>query len=50
MTDFFAMGGYGFYVWFSYGAGVLLIACEIVVVLKRRQDILKRLRRLVALN
>ena len=50
MAEFFAMGGYGFYVWCSYGAAVLLIAGEIIIVLKRRREIFARLRRWVALN
>ncbi|MDA5192711.1 heme exporter protein CcmD [Govanella unica] len=25
MSDFFAMGGYGFYVWGSYGAALLIV-------------------------
>jgi heme exporter protein D len=33
--DFFAMGGYGFYVWGSYLVTALLIAIEIVAVRTR---------------
>ena len=29
MSEFFAMGGYGFYVWGSYGVAALCIAVEI---------------------
>jgi heme exporter protein D len=29
MTEFFAMGGYGFYVWGSYGMAVLCIVLEV---------------------
>jgi heme exporter protein D len=29
MSEFFAMGGYGFYVWGSYGVTALCIAIEI---------------------
>ena len=29
MSEFFAMGGYGLYVWGSYGAAALCIAIEI---------------------
>ena len=28
-ADFIAMGGYGFYVWLSFGSGLLLIAALI---------------------
>ena len=34
-AEFFAMGGYGFYVWTSYAACALAIAAEIVVVRAR---------------
>ena len=50
MAEFFAMGGYGFYVWCSYGAAVLVIAAEIIIILKRRREMFTRLRRWVALN
>ena len=32
LADFFAMGGYGFYVWGAYGVTALLVAAEIVAV------------------
>jgi len=35
LVDFFAMGGYGFYVWGSYAVTVVLIAIEIVAVRTR---------------
>ena len=35
LGDFFAMGGYGFYVWGSYAMTVVLIAIEIVAVRAR---------------
>ena len=31
-SEFFAMGGYAFYVWGAYGATALLLAIEIVAV------------------
>lgn len=38
--DFFAMGGYGFFVWISYGltAGAMLF--EVLLLLKRRNALL----------
>jgi len=33
------MGGYGFYVWGSYGVAFLLLGAEVVAVLKRKQAI-----------
>ena len=37
MGEFFAMGGYAFFIWMSYGMAVLLIVLEIVAVRARRQ-------------
>jgi heme exporter protein D len=34
-ADFFAMGGYGFYVWGAYAVTVVLVAIEIVAVRTR---------------
>jgi heme exporter protein D len=35
MSEFFAMGGYAWYVWGSYGVTFILLAVE-VVLLRRR--------------
>jgi heme exporter protein D len=35
LTDFLAMGGYGFYVWGAYGGTALLVALEVVAVRAR---------------
>jgi len=35
MNEFFAMGGYAWYVWGSYGITALVIAAEIVAVTAR---------------
>lgn len=39
--DFFAMGGYGFYVWGSYLVTLICIVGEITLVLNRRRTSLK---------
>ena len=44
-AEFFAMGGYGFYVWGSFGACALAFVIEPILVRKRRSDILRSLRR-----
>ena len=36
-SDFFHMGGYGFYVWGSYLVALVAIGGELVSVLKRRK-------------
>ena len=38
MNDFFNMGGYGFYVWGSYGVTFALLAVETYLVLKRKRE------------
>jgi heme exporter protein D len=37
MKEFFAMGGYAFYVWGSYGITALVLAAEVVAVIVRRR-------------
>jgi heme exporter protein D len=38
MSEFFAMGGYGLYVWGSYGVTFALLAVEIILLLKRKRE------------
>lgn len=38
MSEFFAMGGYGFYVWGSYGVTFALLAVEVVLLMKRKRE------------
>lgn len=44
MSDFFAMGGYAWYVWMSYGACALAIAVEVALVRARRRRALEELK------
>lgn len=44
-SDVIAMGGHGFYVWLSYGVAVMVVAYNIVVPIKQKNDVIKRLRR-----
>ena len=46
MSEFFAMGGYGFYVWGAYGVTALLLAAEVIAVARRRRSLLVRLGRM----
>ena len=41
--DFFAMGGYAFYVWGSYSVTLGLIVVELILLVRRRRGILARL-------
>jgi heme exporter protein D len=43
--EFFAMGGYAFYVWGSFGVTALALTIEPLLLRKRRMDVLESLRR-----
>ena len=38
MKEFFAMGGYAFYVWGSYAVTFALLGLEVVQLLKRKRE------------
>ena len=44
-AEFFAMGGYGLYVWGSFGACVLFMIAEPIVAARRHIKITRTLRR-----
>ena len=44
MTEFFAMNGYGFYVWSAYGAAALALAVELYALRSRRRAVLEEAR------
>lgn len=46
-ADFFAMGGYGFYVWGSFGLCALVMAVEPLLVRARHRSVAATLRRQV---
>ena len=48
--DFFAMGGYAFYVWGSFGACALAMLVEPLLLNKRRTEVLRSLRRELAVK
>lgn len=37
MTEFFAMGGYAFYVWGAYGITALVVIAEVLSIRARRR-------------
>lgn len=45
LSDFWAMGGYGFYVWGSYGVTVVLMIAEVIFVVRRRSATLEQIAR-----
>ena len=44
-SDFIAMGGYGFYVWGSFGMTVLIMTIEPIAIRRTRNATLTRLKR-----
>ncbi len=44
MSDFFAMNGYGFYIWGSYGMALLIFIVELAMVRHKRKITLQQLR------
>lgn len=49
-SEFFAMGGYGLYVWGSFGVTAAALLIEVVLVRKRVADTRRTLRRELAAN
>ncbi|HEV6966993.1 MAG TPA: heme exporter protein CcmD [Roseateles sp.] len=45
LSDFLAMGGYGLYVWGSFGVNVLIMAIEPIVVARNQNATKARLKR-----
>jgi heme exporter protein D len=39
MSEFLSMGGYGGYVWGSYGVTLLLLAAEVVFLIRRKRKL-----------
>ena len=48
LSDFFVMGGYGFYVWLAYGISFLGLAVLIINTLVKRKKILKTVEQRIA--
>ena len=46
LSEFFSMGGYGFYVWGSYGVTAVLLLIEVMALVRRRRTLLRRLGRI----
>jgi heme exporter protein D len=44
VSEFFAMGGYGLYVWGSFGLTAVVVAGEVLLLRSRRKAILQELR------
>ena len=44
MSTFFAMNGYGFYIWSAYGIAALAIVIELVLLRSQRKSVLAQAR------
>ena len=44
MMEFFAMNGYGFYVWSAYGVTALALVIEVTALRSRRRAVLEEAR------
>ena len=44
-SDFLAMGGYGFYVWGSFGVTALIMLIEPIVAIRNQNTLIARLKR-----
>jgi heme exporter protein D len=50
VSDFFAMGGYAFYVWGSYSVTALFMMMEVILVIRNKRTIMQRIARLARMN
>jgi heme exporter protein D len=46
-SEFFAMGGYAFFVWTSYGIALLVILLNIVMPMIERKKVISRVKRAI---
>ncbi|MEO8117870.1 MAG: heme exporter protein CcmD [Rhodoferax sp.] len=44
LSEFLAMGGYGFYVWGSFGLTALVVVIEPLLIRRQRTELLRNLR------
>jgi heme exporter protein D len=49
-SEFFSMGGFGLYVWGSYGITLVLLGGEVLMLWKRKRNIARRANPEVAAN
>jgi heme exporter protein D len=49
-SNFFAMGGYGLYVWCAYGAAALILAYNIYSARRRERNVRRELQEMLRLN
>ncbi len=50
VSEFFAMGGYAFFVWGSYGVTAAFILIELLLVMNKKRSLLHSIFRAAKLN
>ncbi len=45
MSEFIAMGGYGYYVWSAYGLSVVVLVLNLIAARRRHSEIRRELQR-----
>ena len=45
MSEFFHMGGYGFYIWTSYGLAFILLLANFIIPLQQERMLLSTIKR-----
>lgn len=45
LSEFFAMGGYAFFVWTSYGIATIVLVANLIVPIRQRRKLLADLAR-----
>ncbi len=50
MSEWFAMGGHGLYIWGSYFVTALFMVVEVVLVMRRRRSVVLRLGRMIRMK
>ena len=46
MSEFFAMSGYGYFIWMSYGVMAVFMVAEVILLISSKKSVVKRLTRL----
>lgn len=47
ISEFFSMGGFGYYVWMSMGMALLLMLGEVFVLKSQRKGLIKQVKRAI---
>jgi len=50
MSEFFSMGGYGFYIWSCFAIALVLMLGEVFMLKKQRKETLQTIKRIIKMN